>query len=235
MQRLHTSRIFVRAVASQGRALGRSRRRLGAGERGASICAESRGFTLIELMVTIAVLAIVGAAAFAGFRQDEYRNAHRDFVDDLEGVLIQARGAAIDRQTQVQVTFDATSVEVREFDNTSNTWDLIERKTVTGRGAGLLEGGSGVCLHGLASGVQAPSQAEDVTPPASCLVGDQVLLFDADGSFSDPNADFVTLDNAGVTLWVGDRRVSGEVKYSIIQLFPGGLIRSFESIQGVGS
>ena len=58
----------------------------------------------------------------------------------------------------------------------------------------------------------------------------QRLRFEADGTFTDPNNAFV-VPNSGVTLWIGDRSVSGEDRRALIQIFPGGLIRMFDKVE----
>jgi prepilin-type N-terminal cleavage/methylation domain-containing protein len=206
MQTLHTHRSKVRAA---GRA--------------------QAGFTLIEMMVVIAVLGVLAAAVFAGFRQDDYQNQYERFVQDVEGLLVTARDTAIDRQTQVQVTVNATQVSVSALDQAANTWQLIDFADVnalSGR-RDLISGGSNVCVYGLQSGVQTPSQAGAYTPPSSCSGLTQTLQFEPDGSFSDFDNNIVNLQNAGVTMWIADQQESGNTKLSIIQLFPGGLIRAF--------
>ena len=66
-----------------------------------------RGFTLVELMVVVAILAIIGAAAFAGWRQNEYAGQYKRFVDDCRGALVTARNFAIDNQTITQTQISA--------------------------------------------------------------------------------------------------------------------------------
>jgi prepilin-type N-terminal cleavage/methylation domain-containing protein len=188
--------------------------------------AHQGGFTLIELMVTVAVLAIIAAAAFAGFRQNEYRGQYKRFVDDCTGAFVTARNFAIDEQTIVQVLVEAELVEVRAFEDDTNTWNLIARVAMDHTDHSLVSGGN-ACIHGLVSGMQTPSQSIDVPVPAACSGALQMLQFEPDGTFTDPDDTFSTIDNAGATLWVGNHQMGGEIRYSQVQIFPGGLIRTF--------
>lgn len=187
----------------------------------------ARGFTLIELMVAVAILSILAAAALTGFRQDEVKSQYRRFVDDSRSAMVMARNAAIDDQTLVDVTISATSVQVDRLDQATDTWEAIGRVDLDNPNAELLTMDNRVCIYGLASGVLTPRQAENAPPPNDCLGTPQVLRFHADGSFSDRDGTFTTIENAGVTLWIANRQVSGNEQLSMIQMFPGGLIRAF--------
>lgn len=191
----------------------------------------SAGFTLVELMVTLAVLVVVAAIAFAGMRQNEFSGQARRFVADAEGVIVNARNQAIDNQTQVQVVVDAQSLTIMVLNQDTNVWLQTHAVSLAGPGADLLTLDNTVCIYGLDAGVQTPAQAVDVVPPNDCIGGQQILQFEPDGSFTDPLADWSTvLDNAGVSLWIGDRSVPTNHKLSVVQVFPGGLVRRFDGI-----
>ncbi|MGH1343495.1 MAG: pilus assembly FimT family protein [Nannocystales bacterium] len=209
MQRVHSGRDAFRPRRARG-------------------LAGSRGFTLIELMVTVAILSILAAAALTGFRQDQVRSQYKRFIDDARGALQTARNAAIDDQTLVDVEVTATEIRVNRLDQATDIWEPVMRVALDRPTTELLEMENRVCVFGFASGVQTPAQAEDAPPPGGCVAEMQVLRFQPDGSFVDRDSNFTTIENAGVTLWIANQQVSGNTKLAMIQMFPGGLIRAFD-------
>lgn len=181
-------------------------------------------------MVTISIVVLLSVIAFEGFRRNELTGQRKRFVSAVHGALTQARNYAIDEQTPVRVSIDATSMTLTAWNSVTSTWDLFERVAMTDQREALILDSGIVCIYGLGTGVQTPAQAQDVAPPADCIGAPQLLLFAPDGSFSDPNNTFSAVPNAGVTLWIGDRTTPGEVSYAMIQVFPGGLIRAFEDV-----
>jgi type IV fimbrial biogenesis protein FimT len=67
------------------------------------------GVTLIELMVTIAVLAILAAIAVPNLRSFILRNALSTATSEVRTVLARARAEAVNRATTVSVTPTATN------------------------------------------------------------------------------------------------------------------------------
>lgn len=183
-------------------------------------------------MVTLAVLVLIASIAFEGFRRNEKSGQTKRFIDGVRGALTQARNEAIDRQTPVRVDVDAISLTLTAWNPVTETWDLFDRIAMTNQQEALLLADETVCIFGLGTGVQAPSQAQSVDPPNDCLADTQRLRFESDGTFRDPDNTFSAVPNAGVTLWIGDRSIPGQIELSMIQVFPGGLIRAFEKVEG---
>jgi len=179
-------------------------------------------------MVTLAVLVIVAVVAFAGFRRNEQTGQARRFVASVQGGIIQARNRAIDQQMPVRVAIDSNSMTLTELTAT-DTWVLFDRVVMTNAESALIDDDT-VCIFGLGTGVQTPAQAVAADPPTGCLADAQVLRFEPDGTFTDPAGSFSDVPNAGVTLWIGDRSVPGEVEFSIVQVFPGGLVRTITEL-----
>lgn len=65
----------------------------------------SRGFTMVELMVTLAVLAILLAMAVPSFRDFAERSALRGAADNVVGVIAAAKEEAVKRDSLVRVDF----------------------------------------------------------------------------------------------------------------------------------
>lgn len=190
-------------------------------------------------MVTLAVVVILGVIAFEGFRRNEKTGQRKRFVSAVHGAMTQARNFAIDEQTPVRVEIDASSLTLTAWNPVTETWELFERVAMTdAREALIRQDEDLVCIHGLGTGVQTPAQAQDDEPPVDCLGALQRLRFEPDGTFGaplgeTPGGTYVPISgvpNAGITLWIGDHSVPGEVSYAMIQLFPGGLIRAFEGV-----
>ncbi len=181
-------------------------------------------------MVTLAVLVLVASLAFEGFRRNERSGQRKRFVEKVRGAMTQARNFSIDQQTPVRVDIDAISMTLTSWNAVTETWDPFNRVGMTTLQEGLLMENAEVCIFGLGTGVQTPAQVQSVTPPSDCLADVQRLRFEPDGTFRDPNGSFSDVPNAGVTLWIGDRSLPGDPQMSIVQVYPGGLIRAFEEL-----
>lgn len=192
-----------------------------------------RGFTLTELMIVVAVIAIVAVIAFIGLRNNQYEGAYLRFTDDLVGTMIQARNRAIDDQTLVRVEVSEDRVEVFWIDPEDPPPDA----TIAGTGVLLwgnyrdrVDGGliaAETCITGMEPGITPPSETNDAQMPTGCGTDlPKSIIFQPDGSFAledEPQPD------AGMTLVIKDAS-SAQVYYSIIEMFPGGLIRKFDEI-----
>jgi prepilin-type N-terminal cleavage/methylation domain-containing protein len=189
------------------------------------------GFSLIELMVVVTVICLLAAAAAVGWRRSEFKNQYARFVADVEGTVVLARNTAIDRQTQVRLDVTSTEAVVTAFDPATHTWERVHAATMDNPNAALIGAGATVCIFGFTPGVQPPAASVAVLPPTGCLVGPQQLVFEPDGRMTDPFNAFDAVPNAGATLWVADQTLSSTTKYAIIQIFPGGLVRTFEDLE----
>lgn len=182
-------------------------------------------------MIVLAVISILAVTAAAAFRRNEFANQRARFVADVEGMLVQARNGAVDRQSRVRVTVDSSSVTLTIFDTATDTWQPMDRAAMHDVNAGLINANDTVCVYGFTPGVQAPSQAAAVADPTDCVGNPQTIVFEADGRFSDPDGLFTAVPNAGATLWIADRTIVTEPRFTLLQIFPGGLIRTFEQLQ----
>ncbi len=120
---------------------------------------------------------------------------------------------------------------MRVYDQVTDQWVDAGAERVGGVDGGILTNKADVCIFGIVSGAQPPSTAQNVAAPTNCLTSNERMTFEPDGTFT-VAGNVLTVDDAGATLWIGDRTVVTNPKVSMIQLFPGGLMRTF---QGVGS
>lgn len=189
------------------------------------------GFTLIELMVALAIVTLLGTIVIGGFRQNEAKTAYVRFVDDLHGALITARHLAIDDQTRVRVRIAAAGVQVQRLNPATDIWTFVRlAERDGGRGTGPQSTGDAACVLAVHGGIPTPSRRREQEVSTSCLAGAAILTFEPDGRFS---ADVEGPENAGVAIWVGDRRIADVIRISMIQLFPGGHSRVFHDVGGV--
>ena len=213
----------------------------------------SRGFTLIEMMVVMAVIVIVATVAFIGVGQDTYDSKFRRYTDTIHGMVVRARNVALEEQTLTKVEITGTQVAVFWYPpdtalgdlNPSNAaWRRIEIADVTvfpysagaGAGTGLLNGQA--CNYGVFDGIRSPRQHDGTNPgyafPTACATGRDTLIFRPDGSLfvaekgaAPPNS---WTEGAGATVVIADES-NALVEVSLIEIFPGGLIRKIDGVR----
>jgi hypothetical protein len=187
----------------------------------------------MELMIVLSIITIVATVAFIGIRNNQWEGAYMRFTDDLTGAMISARNRAIDDQTVVRVEVSEDRVELWWIDPEAPPPD----PTVFGSGTYLwgiyrdrIDGGliaDAACITGMEPGIKPPSQPSNAQLPVACGTDlPKSILFQPDGTFALQNE---PLPDAGMTLVVQDAS-SSQVWYSIIEMFPGGLIRKFDEI-----
>ena len=113
----------------------------------------STGFTLIELMVTLGVLAIVLAAAAPSFADFLDRYRLRGAVDDVVSVISDARAASVKTDRDVNISLGGAS---------TTAWCL----------------GANAAVDPAAGNRASPAVACDCTDATQCLVGGERMAVD---------------------------------------------------------
>jgi len=113
----------------------------------------STGFTLIELMVTLGVVAIVLAAAAPSFADFLDRYRLRGAVDDVVSVISNARAASVKSDRDVSISLEGSN---------SSAWCL----------------GANAAVDPAAGNPVSPAVACDCTDTTQCLVGGERMAVD---------------------------------------------------------
>jgi prepilin-type N-terminal cleavage/methylation domain-containing protein len=166
-------------------------------ERSVSSWSQSRGFTIIELLMVLAIIAIISAVAlpklnFQGYRVDSSTRA-------LAAQLAAAQRQAVTNQSNVNVLFDATanSVKIHEDDDNDNVQGSTERVRQYPIGEGVIYGLGGAPVRSYSPDPITFTRRQGSLPE---------LIFRRDGSASESGAVYLTTSNATATGRIGDAR-----------------------------
>lgn len=140
----------------------------------------SPGFTLIELMVTLAVLAVLLLAATPSFADFFERYRLRSATDDTLTLFAQARQGAVEADRNVRLTVGGTT----------SAWCVGAKQAVEPAAGSLVDTTPAACVC-------------SATPPSDCMVDGAMLTTDGTGrpgvSVAAVGSDF-TYDSKGGTL-----------------------------------
>lgn len=106
------------------------------------------GFTLIELMVTLAVFGIVAALAFPGFKLYQQNSNRVTQINDLVATFNLARSEAVKRNLAVSVCASADQTTCSNDNNWTTGWivfvdDNLNGVTDSTDGNGVFDGAAG--------------------------------------------------------------------------------------------
>ena len=95
----------------------------------------SSGFTLIELMVTIAVLAIIVGIAAPSISTQLANQRVKSTVSTIESALKEAKAESIIRRQNISVIYNSASnpktIILQNDDDTLSTYNINDKNTVT--------------------------------------------------------------------------------------------------------
>ena len=92
------------------------------------------GFTLVELMVVVAIIGIVLAIATMNIRQWNDKYTVESYTKEIHSILMKARNDAANTNTQNLVTLAANQVQVTQDDNGNGIVDATDGNGVVDPG-----------------------------------------------------------------------------------------------------
>ncbi len=121
----------------------------------------SRGLTLLELMVTLAVFTIVTMLAFPGFRLYQQNSNRVTQINDMVATLNLARSEAVKRNLAISICASADQITCSNINNWTGGWIVFVDDNENGAvdatdGNGVFDGAANELTllqsHGLLSG-----------------------------------------------------------------------------------
>jgi type IV fimbrial biogenesis protein FimT len=92
---------------------------------------KDQGFTLIEIMIVLAMVAVLAAVAVPSFSEWQQRQDARTLVHRLSGALGKARSSAVREGNNYLVLFDTPAAgQVRIVDDDNSDWQITSGETV---------------------------------------------------------------------------------------------------------
>ncbi len=89
------------------------------------------GFTLIEMMITVAIIAIVTAIAYPSMQKQIAQQRLKEAVNITETTLKQARADALILQSDITITMTTNSLQTSQNQNIAQTQTFNPKITVT--------------------------------------------------------------------------------------------------------
>jgi type IV fimbrial biogenesis protein FimT len=171
---------------------------------------KTRGFTLIELSVTVAVLVIISAMVVPGFTRIKQQNAARDLMPSMMRLMAAAREGAINQGVPLVVSFDSqtNSLQIASDD--------YQNQNLPQPADGVKAPASGTPQNGTSapaptSGLQFPGQAMRTQALPEGASTESFQLAGKDSSESEFKLRFYpdgTCDGGGITFRTGNNEQS---------------------------
>lgn len=117
-----------------------------------NITTNAHGFTLIELMVTLAVFAIISALAFPGFQLYQQNSSRVTNINDLISALNLARSEAVKRATDISVCASTNQTSCSAVNDWTTGWIVFSDDNSNGLLDSPAEDNNILLIHNRLSG-----------------------------------------------------------------------------------